>query len=740
MNTPSPFNTAHFITRIFQSGIMIGFLLLPGCQKEETKLKPTVVTSPVSNISATAASAGGNVSSDGGATVTARGIVWGTATGPTTSLSTKTTDGTGSGNFTSSMSGLTASTNYFVRAYATNSVGTSYGEEISFVAISNLPTITTSSIVNITTQSATGGGNISNDAGSPVTARGIVWSTSTAPTISLLTKTNNGSGTGAFTSSIGGLSIATKYYVRAYATNSNGTSYGNELNFTTLANLSSLVTTIATNITSVSATSGGTISADGGAPVTSRGIVWDTNTNPTIVLTTKTTDGAVGVGNFISNLSGLAASTKYYVRAYATNSTGTSYGDEITFTTTSLLSHDFNKTQIPVGGNCFADNGATITADGLTTWTSTATIGKTFIRLSQAGTLKVSLKINATGGTNTIQVTILNRTKQLTITGNSETEIYIDQFDVPGEGYISMDVKGISKTSSAFGILSNFYVSGTAVTNTMTFVPNNDNNLFYWGRRGTALSLFQDITGIGNIEWFYTELKVPSNYDAVGSYYMTNGFGEGYFGIQVKSPTERWVLFSVWSPNTTNDPNLIPPEDRVILVRKGANVVTGTFGNEGAGGQSYLVYNWKAENTYKFLVQGKPIANNFTQYTAWFFAPEDNTWYLIASWNRPKTSTYLKSLYSFIENFLPETGTTTRMAYYGNQWVKPDGGNWTELIKGTVTGSPENQYRKDYAGGLVNGSYYLKISGFFNAYTALNQPYQRTALNIPPSVNLNTLP
>ncbi len=729
------------------ASVLTSFILLPiiisiftSCKKDEVKaLPPTLTTSTVSSISATSATAGGTITGDGGAAVSARGVVWGTATAPTIALATKTSDGTGTGSFTSSISGLAATTTYFVRSYATNSEGTSYGNELSFTTSTNLSTVATNEVTTITATTATGGGNVSADGGSAITARGIVWSTSSSPTIALSTKSTGGSGTGNFSSSMSGLSVATKYFVRAYATNSIATSYGNEVSFTTLANLPALTTTDVTNITSSSGVSGGIISSDGGATVTTRGIVWGVNSTPTITLSSKTSDGT-GTGNFTSSLSGLSGSTKYYLRAYATNAVGTSYGNEINFTTNSQQSHESNKKLIPVGGNAFADNGATIAVEGLTNWTNAATICKTYLRPSQAGTLNVSLKVNAVGGNNVIKVTALNKTVQVAVAGNTESEIFVGQWSVPGEGYVSIDVQGISKTSATFGTISAVYVSGTSVTANMAFVPNNDNNMFYWGRRGTALSLWPDITGLNNIEWYYSEVKVPASYDAIGSYYMANGFGEGYFGMQVKSPTERRVLFSVWSPFVTDNSATIPPEDQVILVRKGANVVTGSFGGEGSGGQSYLVYNWKADNTYKFLVQGKPIDNNFTQYTAWFYPPEEGKWLLIASWKRPKTSTYLKSLYSFIENFIPETGATTRMAYYGNQWAKPTLGNWTELTKGTVTGSDERVYRKDYAGGIDGNNFYLKISGFFSQNTPLNQLYTRPTMATPPNIDFSTLP
>jgi hypothetical protein len=196
-----------------------------------------------------------------------------------------------------------------------------------------LPTLTTVAITNITSVSATGGGMITSDGGASVTARGICWSTATAPTITG-THTTDGSGTGSFASSMTGLTPNTIYYARTYATNSVGTSYGNEITFTTLP-ASPLIPTLATlsitAITSSSASSGGAITADGGASVTSRGVCWNTSTGPTIA-NSHTTDGT-GIGAFSSALSGLTANTTYFVRSYATNSAGTAYGNELSFTT-----------------------------------------------------------------------------------------------------------------------------------------------------------------------------------------------------------------------------------------------------------------------------------------------------------------------------------------------------------------------------------------------------------------------
>jgi hypothetical protein len=144
---------------------------------------------------------------------------------------------------------------------------------------------------------------------------------------------------GNFTSLMTGLTPLTTYYVRAYAVNTIGTAYGLEMSFvtTSTAALATLTTTAMSSITTASAASGGTIASDGGAPVTARGVVWSTGVNPTIA-NSKTIDGA-GIGSFSSTLTSLSANTMYHVRAYATNSTGTNYGQEEMFTTPALVAY-----------------------------------------------------------------------------------------------------------------------------------------------------------------------------------------------------------------------------------------------------------------------------------------------------------------------------------------------------------------------------------------------------------------
>jgi hypothetical protein len=172
--------------------------------------------------------------SDGGAAITEKGVVWSTNPAPTITDS-KTSDGTGTVPFESSLTGLVASTTYYVRAYATNSAGTGYGNEISFTTNSTNPTLailTTNSVIGITSDFAASGGNITSDGGATITQRGVVWSLNPNPTTAD-NITIDGTGTGTYPSQMTALTPVTTYYVRAYAINSVGTAYGNEISFTT---------------------------------------------------------------------------------------------------------------------------------------------------------------------------------------------------------------------------------------------------------------------------------------------------------------------------------------------------------------------------------------------------------------------------------------------------------------------------------------------------------------------------
>jgi uncharacterized protein (TIGR02145 family) len=280
----------------------------------------------------TAAVSGGDIINDGGSAVISRGACWNTAQNPTI-LDFHTTDGQGSDSYTSVLTDLSAGTKYFVRAYATNGKGTAYGNELTFsTSQTSLAIIDVGYASSITFSSAAVVGNIKSDGGSPIMVRGICWSTKPWPEISD-NKTEEGTGIGTYKCTLKGLQSFTLYYYSAYATNAIGTTYSVPKTFTTEASntIPDIMSEGITSITANSALGGGIILSEGGATVTTRGICWSTSQNPTV-----NDNHAVDIDtkrSFRINMINLTTNTTYYLRAYATNSFGTSYGNQLFFIT-----------------------------------------------------------------------------------------------------------------------------------------------------------------------------------------------------------------------------------------------------------------------------------------------------------------------------------------------------------------------------------------------------------------------
>lgn len=370
-------NTTYYVRAYAQNAKGIAYGDEVEFKTAEDVSSPIVNTLQVTNITSTTATGGGNVTNDGGATVTERGICWSTNHNPTVNDEHASND-TGLGEFTVVMADLTPGTTYYVRAYAENSQGVSYGMEVSFVTVANPPTVTTGDVSNITQTTALGSGTVIDDGGLEITERGLCWSTNHNPTLND-SHASNGIGTGGFTVEMTGLTSNTTYYVRAYAINSQGTAYGNEKEFKTSQNVSApmVTTSEVSNITQTTAKGGGNVTNDGGASVTERGICWSTEHNPTI--SNSHTNSGTGTGEFNCNMSGLTAGTTYYVRAYAKNSQGTSYGAEVSFiteqeitlpTVTTAQVSNITQTTATGGGNVTATGNATVTERGICWGTS----------------------------------------------------------------------------------------------------------------------------------------------------------------------------------------------------------------------------------------------------------------------------------------------------------------------------------------------------------------------------------
>ncbi len=342
---------------------------------------PTISTAVVSNITTTTAISGGEIIDDGGTPILERGVCRSLNPDPTTA-DTCVSEGIGAGNYIALMTGLTSNTLYHVRAYATNELGTSYGEDLTFTTIVlQLATVSTTAASGVSYSTAMSGGNVTNDNGAPVTSRGICWGTTSLPTTADSHYSEAG-GLGSFATQLSGLVSNTTYYVRAFAVNGGGISYGNEVSLTTLTMVApALTTTAISGISSNLAGSGGVITTDGGSAITAKGVCWSLNPTPTLA-NSKTVDGT-GAASYNSTLTGLTPLTTYYVRAYATNALGTTYGNEVSFTTSDLvnpgptvpvvgtsISTITGSSTAASGGYVSADGGSAVTARGVCWGTS----------------------------------------------------------------------------------------------------------------------------------------------------------------------------------------------------------------------------------------------------------------------------------------------------------------------------------------------------------------------------------
>lgn len=392
--------------------------------------------------------------------------------------------------------------------------------------------------------------------------------------------------------------------------------------------------------------------------------------------------------------------------------------------------------EIGMSGNSYVTrqhDGARITDRGLTRWTDPKSVVSVYFYLHESTTADLSLLAK---GHSEIKVSYGKKHFKVRLDSDDFTQVPVGRISVSKPGYVRIDLQGLSMEGNSFGEVKHLVAAN--VSGKSSYVTNFAD---YWGRRGPSVHLAYKLPA-GDTEWFYNEVTVPKEGETMHSYYMAAGFGEGYFGMQYNSPTERRVLFSVWSPFDTQNPKDIPDSHKIKLLRKGKDVHIGEFGNEGSGGQSYLCYPWKAGRTYKFLMQVHPDNQGNTIYTAYFYAPEEKAWRLIASFQRPLTNTWYTHAHSFLENFNPEQGYLSRKVMFGNQWARSKDGKWTRITDATFThdATASAGVRLDYQGGETKDNrFYLMMGGFFNESVSMGTQFHCEPTGQAPEIDWEAL-
>lgn len=396
---------------------------------------------------------------------------------------------------------------------------------------------------------------------------------------------------------------------------------------------------------------------------------------------------------------------------------------------------------VPIAGNSWVVNAAPGNNDSVShneglKWQNPESIVRTWFKTSQPGEIKLAAQMRVAQGTSKIRFTFNGKASEVAISNTEMALIPLGTIKDVAAGYHFLEMQGIEKQGATFAEVNDIVVISEDPIN---YIKDE----FYWGRRGPSVHLnLKPPADAGDVLYFYNEITVPEGSDVLGSYYMATGFSVGYFGIQANSPTERRILFSVWSPFQTDNPKEIPVDQQVTLLKKGAEVQAGKFGGEGSGGQSFRKYFWKTGVTYRFLLKAEPAEKESSDFTAWFFAPEIGQWELMASFRRPKTTTYVKSAHAFLENFRPDTGYLPRTVLYSNQWIYSTDKKWREITEFSfscdATGHKKN--RLDFTGGSEGQHFFLKNCGFFDADVKPGTRFTREPSNKPPQIDFAQLP
>jgi len=382
-------------------------------------------------------------------------------------------------------------------------------------------------------------------------------------------------------------------------------------------------------------------------------------------------------------------------------------------------------------------DGARVSAKtGISRWNDPTVKVLWFGNLKKAGTLKCSVDLKLPAGETTqLRLTLAgqNHIKKATGVGSTNVTVAFGEYDIRESGYQQFTLESLNDPGKSAGDIATLILEGPAIEGAhFNMKPR---------RNAASVHLMYPIPADVKVEALYVEMTGLE--EPLWTYYMACGWHRGYFGMQVNSPTERRIIFSVWdSGNEGVDRNKVQTENRVKLVAKGDGVFSGDFGNEGTGGHSHLKYPWKTGEKQRFIVTAEPTDSTHTRYSGFYFHPDTKQWMLISSWNAPKEGSYMRGLYSFSENFGGSNGHVVRKAVYGNQWIRTSEGKWMEITEAKFShDSTGKADRMDRFMGVENGQFFLSHGGFLPGYTDYGTKFSRPATGKEPAdITLPRLP
>lgn len=367
---------------------------------------------------------------------------------------------------------------------------------------------------------------------------------------------------------------------------------------------------------------------------------------------------------------------------------------------------------------------------GVTGWTDAKTKLLWYGELKASGSLSLSLAVHLPAGEKARwKLTVAGQSQTAEAAGSADTRtVSFGSVTIPRPGSYVLTLEGLTKTGLTFGGIDALLLDGPAAQGAHFSQAET--------RGAPSVHLWYPVPKTEQVTWFYNEVTVKRS--PLWSYFMACGFARGYFGIQVNSPTERRIIFSVWdSGKEPTDRSKVADDDKVQLLAKGVGVYADSFGHEGTGGHSHLVYPWKTGQTYRFLVSAK-LDGTGTIYSGYFYFPDRKAWGLIARFRAPKDGEYLRGLYSFNEDFNGANGNERRLAEFGPQWIKTTDGPWTELLTARFTHTKDGvQERFDRAGGVTHDRFFLANGGFIPMEgIKYGDTFTRPASHQPPDVTL----